>query len=835
MKPLLIWRMAARDWRSGELVLLVAALVIAVGTVTAISLFVDRLHHALLDESTHMLAADRYISSAEPLPPDFGKQARERGLTTSDVMVFPSMVFADGNEGERNQLVSVKAASPGYPLRGELIIADAPFVRGTPTLELPGPGEVWLDSRLFPALGIKRGDRVEVGMTSLKVTQVLVNEPDRGGSFFDMGPRLLMNLADVPATEVVQPGSRLNYRLLLAGSEATLNTLKDDLPLTPGHRWVGIRDASPRVGDALDRAESFLLLGGLLGVLLAGVAVALSAHRYAKRHYDHVGVLKTLGATPSAIARGYLGLLLIVGGIAIIIGLLAGGAIHFAIVGALGALLTVELPAPGLRPFAVGALTGLVCTLAFALPPLIHLRGISPMRVIRRDLGGTEVSQWITYGAAVAGSLGLLVWYTQSLMLTLWTLLGSVGVLLIFGALALLLLRGSRLVGMQATSLWRLALAGLQRRRRENVAQILIFGLAIMLLAVLTLLRTALLDDWRAQIPPDTPNHFVMNITPSQRPEIDRMIDATSDRRGGSYPIVRGRVTAINAVEATLIDENRESGGDDQGQRLGSERNLTWTTEMPKDNELTAGLWWAADEKRALVSLETDYAREFGIVVGDKLVFDVAGSSVTAEVSSLRKLDWESMQPNFFIIFSPEVLRNFPATYMTSFHLTRDQKPFLNDLLSKFPTITVLEVDAIIEQVQRIVDRVTQAVELILGLVLASGCLVLLASIQASRDAREAEHALIRALGGTQRLIRGALTIEFAVLGGMAGLVAVFGAEITVAVLHLKVFQLPVTLHPGLWIVAPLASALLIGGVGLIGTQRLIATPPMLVLRGNAS
>ena len=269
-----------------------------------------------------------------------GAQARERGLTTSEVMVFPSMVFADGEAGERNQLVSVKAASTGYPLRGELIIADAPFVRGTPTRTLPGPGEVWLDSRLFPALGIKRGDQVEVGMASLQVTQVLVNEPDRGGSFFDMGPRLLMNLADVPATEVVQPGSRLNYRLLLAGPEATLDTLKDDLPLAAGHRWVGIREASPRVGDALDRAESFLLLGGLLGVLLAGVAVALSAHRYAKRHYDHVGVLKTLGATPSAIARGYLGLLLIVGGIAILIGLLAGGALHFAIVGALGALLT---------------------------------------------------------------------------------------------------------------------------------------------------------------------------------------------------------------------------------------------------------------------------------------------------------------------------------------------------------------------------------------------------------------------------------------------------------------------------------------------------------------
>ena len=828
----LIWRMAARDWRAGELLLLVAALVIAVGTVTAISLFVDRLHQALIDESAHMLAADRYISSSEPLPEAFVTLAHARGLATAQVMVFPSMVFAGD---DRNQLVSVKAVDTGYPLRGKLIVADAPFVRGTPTTQLPAPGEVWLDSRLFPALRIKPGDTVEVGMAALKVTRVLVSEPDRGGSFFDLGPRLLMNLADVPATEVVQPGSRLSYRLLLAGAEDALEALKPDLELDAGHRWVGIRDASPRVGSALDRAESFLLLGGLLGVLLAGVAVALSAHRYAKRHYDHVGVLKTLGATPSAIARGYLGLLLLVGSIAICVGLVVGGALHFAIVQALGALVTVELPMPGPRPFLVGAATGLVCTLAFALPPLIHLRSISPMRVIRRDFGSTDVSRWLTYGMAAAGSLGLLVWYTGSLMLTLWTLLGTVGVLALFGAMAMLLLRGSGLVGMQATSLWRLALAGLQRRHRETVAQILIFGLAIMLLAVLTLLRTALLDDWRAQIPPDTPNHFVMNIMPEERAEIDRMIGSVSNRTGDSYPIIRGRVTALNGVDAKLLDDEREAGGDDQGTRLGSERNLTWAVDPPADNVLTAGEWWANDETRALVSLEDEYAVEFGIKVGDQLVFDVGGSSVSAQVASLRKLDWESMQPNFFIIFSPGVLQDFPATFMTSFHLTREHKPFLNELLSRFPTITVLEVDAIIEQVQRIVDRVTQAVELILGLVLVSGCLVLLASIQASRDARESEHALIRALGGTQRLIRGALTIEFGVLGGLAGLVAVLGAEITVAVLHLQVFNLPVSLHPWLWVLAPTAGAVLIGGVGLLGTRRLVATPPMRVLRGISS
>ncbi|MEZ5597821.1 MAG: FtsX-like permease family protein [Pseudomonadales bacterium] len=570
-------------------------------------------------------------------------------------------------------------------------------------------------------------------------------------------------------------------------------------------------------------------------MLLAGVAVALSAHRYARRHFDHVAVLKTLGATPNVVLQAYTGVLLLVGSVAVVIGLGTGAVLHLGIVRALGALVSVELPPPGFRPFLVGTLTGLVCALAFALPPLLHLRGISPMRVIRRDVGGDDASRLVSYAAAAAGGLALLVWYTRSLTLTLWTLAGVAGVLLVFGTLAVLLLRGSRLVGTQAASYWRLALAGLQRRSRESVAQVLIFGLAVMLLAVLVLLRTALLDDWRAQIPVDTPNHFVMNVMPEEREDVDRLIAQGAVPGSGSYPIIRGRVIELRGESARAIDDAREAQGGDTGVQLGSERNLTWAGVMPEDNTLVEGEWWAPAETRPLVSLEADYAREFGIHVGDSVAFDVAGTRVETVVASLRQLDWESMRPNFFIIFSPGVLEHYPATYMTSFFLPKENKAFLNTLLSRFPTITVLEVDAIIEQVQRIVDRVTQAVELILGLVVVSGCLVLLASIQASRDAREAEHALIRALGGTRRLIRGALLVEFSTLGLLAGCLAAIGAESTVAVLHHQVFDLDVVLHPWLWVLAPVTSALLVGSVGLLGTLKLTSTPPMRVLRGNAT
>ncbi len=824
----LVRRMAMRDVRSGEMGLLLAALVVAVGTVTSISLFVDRLHQALLDESANFLAADRQISSSRPIPDEFRVKAQVRGLELAETMVFPSMVFA----GDDNQLVSVKAVGGSYPLRGKLIVSDAPFERGFPLEETPGPGQVWLDSRLFPALGVALGDVIEVGLAELTISRVLVSEPDRGGSFFDLGPRLLMNIEDVPATEVVQPGSRISYRLLLRGPDDELNALKDELPLEPNYRWVSIRESSPRIGSALDRAESFLLLGGLLGVLLAGIAVALSAHRYAARHYDHVGVLKTLGATPKQILFGFLSILLLVGAVAIAGGLAAGGVLHVIIVQLLSALIPVELPAAGLRPFALGTATGLICAVSFAMPAFMHLKDVSPMRVIRRDLGVPPASQVLSYGAAIGGSILLLIWYSGSLFLTFWTIVGAVAVILVFGSLAYALLKSGRVVGMQARSGWRLALSGLQRRSRENTAQILIFGLAIMLLLVLVLLRTALVTECRAQVPEEAANHFVMNIATEEVDSVQQLIEEGATAGDFLYPMIRGRVVAVNGEDAKTYQERLPLEPDGDRPRVTSERNLTWTVEKPDNNEIIDGAWWGPDTGMAEVSLESEYAEERNLEVGDQLTFDIGGQQFDAEVTSIRSLEWESMSPNFFIILSPGALENFPATYMTSFYLERENKAFLNTLLSAHPTITVIEIDALIEQVKSIVDRVTQAVELVLGLVLASGCLVLVASIQASRDARMAEHALVRTLGGTRRLIGGSLTAEFAVLGTFAGVVAVFGAELTVAILQSQVFELDMQLHPWVWPVGPAVGALIIVTVGLLGSRSLVNSPPMMVLRG---
>ena len=504
----LLWR----DWRAGELTLLLASLVIAVGSVTTVTLFVDRLQQALLTESSTFLAADRVISSGEPIDTEIVEYATSLGLRTSETLGFLSMVFSE----ERAQFSSVKAVDQHYPLRGKLIAGDEPFVRGAPVDFGPAPGEIWIESRLFPSLDVSPGDLLELGVASIPVTRVLIKEPDRGGGFSNAGPRVLMNLADVPATEVVQPGSRLTYRYLFAGDRSSLEQFEEWATprLGPEERIFGVKEGAEGIGDALDRGERFLLLGSLLGVVLAGVAIALAAQRYSLRHYDHVAIMKTLGATPRSVDLIFVTIFVTLGSTATLFGAAIGYGMQMGVAKILAPYIPIELPEPSMRPVLLGLVTGFICLLSFALPPLLKLRSIDPVRVIRRDLGDASVADGMTYVFAVLGTLGLMWWYSQDLKLTLMIFSGSVVSIVVLFGVAFMLLRSGGVLGMQAGSAWRLALAGMQRRGQENTMQILVFGLAIMLLLILYLVRTALIAEWQAQIPPDAPNHFAINITP---------------------------------------------------------------------------------------------------------------------------------------------------------------------------------------------------------------------------------------------------------------------------------------------------------------------------------
>lgn len=816
-------RMLVRDWRGGELGVLVMALVLAVGVVSGISAFTTRLQSALERESHRFLAADLVVRSSRDMNGAWERVARERGLATARTLQFPSMVYA----GEESMyLASVKAVSPGYPLRGELTYSEQPFGVSRTADAGPAPGTVWLDSRLFPLLDVAVGDRVTIGEAEFTVAAAARTEPDQGASFYGYGPRVLMHYGDIPATGIVRPGSRVEYRQLYAGDAAALAAFRDWLEprLETGQTLLDVDEGQPGIGNALKRAERFLLLAGSLGVVLAGVAIALAARRFSERHNDYVAIMRSLGATAGAINRLYGSSLVLLGVLATAAGCLLGWALQAAFFDLFGDRLPVQPGPGGLRPYAIGSVTSMVALLCFAWPSLRRLSRASPLRVLRRDVP-LENRRGLADHALGLGAIGLLMWwYSGSLPLTLAVLSGLALTVVLGLTLALTLLKGGRLVGMSAGSIWRLALAGLQRRGNANALQVVIFAMAISLLLVLLLVRTSLIDNWQMQLPEDAPNHFVINIGPEEVQAVDQMLREENIRSEALYPMIRGRIMAVNGEELPQTDD-REQG------RRQRESNFTWSDTVPEGNVLLAGEWWQPGTEEALVSVESGFAERLGIGVGDRLSFLVGAQPLVAKVASIRELDWQSMRPNFFLIFPPRLLSAYPATFMTSFYLGREHKLFLNRFIRQFPTVTVIEMDVVIEQVRGIIDQVSAAIELVLLVILAAGSLVLVAGVQASVDARMHESAILRALGARRQLVLGGLLIEFAALGLFAGLLATVAAELSVYVLQVHVMDMRYSPSPWVWPVGVVSGMVLIAALGLFSCRRVVSSPPLAVLR----
>ena len=882
-------RLLWRDWRSGELRLLFLALVMAVTSVSGIALFTDRLEKALLLESANMLAADRVLGSGKVLPDEILNEAQTRGLRTASTLSFTSMAFSDSG----NMLVSAKAVSDTYPLRGDVIIADAPFIRGAPIQSGPQPGEVWLESRALPALGLEVGDSVYVGEAELTVSKIIIAEPDRsgGGMVDNAGPRLMLHLDDVAKTNVVQLGSRVSYRFLFAADELlALDEFETwvDAEYEGEYRLRDVRDESEEVSEALSRAESFLLLGSLFAVLLAGVAIALTAKRYSERHYDYVAILKTFGCTSPQIGFIYLWIQALLAIVAVVVGSVLGWGVHHIILRALQTVITVELPAAGFEPFVVGAMTAVICLLSFALPPLLALRETPPLRVLRKDISQQKVGANVPYVFGIGGTIGLVYWYSQDAVLTSVLVVAVASIAILLSGLSFLLLSSSSAVGMRAGSAWKLAMSAARRRRKQNVLQVMVFSVTIMSLLILGLLRTDLIADWQAQLPENTPNHFMMNISQPQIAGIEEFFEENGVQGNAFYPLISARVTKVNgATPDPQEDLNSDAergrlaggGGDDaeeesakgaarvglsvgygqgesnaagagassgkeaseseagdepeEGEVRGrlSRRQVTWAAELPADNRVTGGEWWEATVEPGFVSIEQDYADWLDIELGDVIEFEINAQTVSAEVSSFRSVRWDNMQPNFFIIFSPGTIDHLGATFLSTALMEREQKILLNELVQRFPTIVVIEIDALIEQIQNIIAQVTSAIELISVLVLVCGALVLLACVNATLDERFYENAILRTLGAGKRLIMTSLLIEFASIGLMAGLVATLGAEASLYYLQEQVFEQEFALHYWVWLAGPLAGMIIIGGLGVNSTRGVVNISPLNVLR----
>lgn len=825
---MLALRLLWRNWRSGEVRILAGALVLAVAVVTCISVFTDRLESALTAQSHTFLGADRIVRSSQPIPSDWQVLADKYHLRTATKTQFASMVFA----GDEMHLAAVKAVSAEYPLIGELTVSHQPFATDKTQITVadggPPAGEAWVDSRLLPLLKIQLGDQIVVGEKPLTATKVIVDEPDRGSSFSAYGARLLMNEADLAATHVIQPGSRINYGWLVAGSGNGVESMLAELTpkLTSHERVVDVESSQRGLAKTLDTARKFLMLSAMISVLLAGVAIAIAARRFAGRHVDQVALMKSLGASCTSIRRLYGLQLLALAVLASVVGLGLGLILQEVIASAVSSVLPVALAAPGWPSMLPGILTGLVCLVFFVAPPLWHLPTVPPLKILRRELSVNSVH---FYWQALLGLFAMVVLvavFSRDWWLSSSVILAMLSLLLLVAVFASVLLGLGQKLGRRAGSVWRLALASLQRNSRQSVVQMMVFALALMLLLSLTSLRTTLLQDWKLQLPPETPNHFLLNITPDESTDVADLMTQQGLNVQHLFPMVRARLTQINGEEPS--DEVRK-----HAEMLRREVNLSWSEHLNNDNTIVSGEWWDRWREPGIagVSVEAGAAEDLGVELGDDLTFDIGGLTLEARVASIRTLKWDSMNPNFYFLLSPGALDDFSPTYLTSVYLPPEKKRFINKLLKDFPTVVVIEMDRVIAQIQTIVAQVSTGVELMLGLVLLGGFFVMWAAVGSSMEDRMQEAALLRALGSSRHRLLGSLWIEFALLGLFSGIMAAAGSEILLLSIQYWVLDIPLSFHWQIWVWGILGSALLVGTLGVISCRKVVSTPPGLMLR----
>lgn len=819
-------RMLRRDMRSGELRVLVVALAVAVASVTSVGFFTDRIQQALQQQANELLAADLVISADHEIPASYRELAQQLGLTGVNILRFRTMVFSETAD---SNLAEIKVIEAGYPLRGQLKLADAPLAAEYESRGIPESGHIWVEAGLLRHLDVQMGAVISLGASEFTIAKIITYEPDRSGGFFSIAPRIMFNAMDLPATRLVQKGSRVRYEYLLSGPSKQIQLYRKQLEpqLQRGEHISDVTDSRKEVRQALNRSNQFLGLAALVSVMLAGVAVAMATRRHVVRHLDSCAIMRCVGAKQSDITSVYTWEMIFLGLLASVFGCVIGYFAHSVLIELLASLFLTSLPAPSFWPVVYGLFTGMVTLLGFAVPPLLHLKNVPTLRVLRRELGMLKTPTVAVYAIAMVALCLLLLLQARDLKLGLYMLgglLGTVFVLVILAMAAVRLLR--KFMGGRAGSAWRFGLANVARRSRSSVLQILAFGIGIMALMILALVRNELLVGWQQRLPEDTPNRFIINIQKDQLPAMEEFFKQRALPVPATYPMVRGRLTHINGKPVASANYD-----DEQTKRLVErEFNLSWASELQEDNQIKAGVWWPANTTTAQFSMEEDIAFHLGVKVGDNLTYHIGGENLSAEVTSIRKVQWDSFRANFFVLAPPGVLEPYSASYITSFYLPKQHQAILADLVRQFPNFTIIDVSAIMEKVRSIILRVTDAVEYVFLFTLVAGLMVLYAAIQASHDERVRESAIIRTLGASRVQLLTGLVTEFVLIGMLAGLVAAIAASVISYVVAEQVLQIPFQFNGWMWLLGLVGGGIGVGLAGFAGTRGILHRPPLQTL-----
>lgn len=807
---MLAWRLLLRDARSGELTVLFLAIVIAISSMTTVGFFADRVRGALENQAEKLLGADLVVSSDHVMDGAFKSTALKRGLLVSSAVKFPSMVSFE----DRSVLTEIKAVGEGYPLRGELRVSNGAH-------GIPKPGSVWVDRKLLTRLDLEPGSRVEIGAATFVVDASIIEEPGAAFSFMSLGPGLIMNASDLPATQLIQTGSRIRYFFYAAGNVSTIASYRNwaKSHLERGQSLEDAREGSPEIKSMLDRAEVFLRMAALMSVMLSGVAIALSARRFVERHLDGCAVMRVLGATESGLLQFFIYQFLMLGLISSLIGVAVGFSAQNLLAHGLENMAGTALPLPSLRPAIEGCLAGLLLLLGFAIPPILALTKVPALHVMRREMAPPGAG----YALGLTAFAALFLWEANDLKLGAILFGGSMAMLLVSGILASLVLGG--LPGGGGSG-WKYGLASLRRRRASSVAQILAFGLGLMAILVLTLVRGDLFEIWRESLPEHAPNRFVLNIQPEQLKSASAFFESNGMGHPEIFPMVRGRLVEINgrSVSSGNYAEIRAK------RLIDREFNLSWASGMSADNELVAGKWWGNRDKDVF-SVEQGLAQTLSIHMGDTLTFQVGGNRLSGQIVNLRKVDWNSFRVNFFVIAPPGLLETYPASYITSFYLPPENLKGMNDLAREFPNLLVVDVSSLIAKMQKMMGQAALAIEYVFLYSLFAGAMVLVAAFASTQDERIREAAILRTLGASSRQIVAAHASEFLILGAFSGAFAAMGATGIGYLAARKLLDLPFSFDPRIALAGLTLGTLCITIMGLFWTRKVLASSPSTVLR----